>query len=126
MGMHGTGGMQNDLLMSGYADTCWKNIRAFFLRKVLTFFYKHSVELVNWERNLIFLIFHLLVNNQKKDEMGLVPDGQGRKDQSAAAFWSRIRPLDVSRSTISELDFPPSRYRLESKIRTLDLTLLSP
>ena len=79
MGMHGTGGMQSDFLMSGYADTCWKNIRAFFLRKVLTFFYEHSVELVNWERNLIFLIFHLLVNNQKKDEMGLVPDGQGKK-----------------------------------------------
>ncbi len=35
------------------------------------------------------------------------------------------RPRDVSRRRISLLEFPPSRYDLESRTRIPDLTLLS-
>ena len=37
----------------------------------------------------------------------------------------RRRPREVSLITISLLDFPPSRYRLERRTRTPDRTLLS-
>ena len=76
---------------------------------------------------IFFFKTQLTLNNVTKILCGLsVVDKLTKKNQVTDAFWRMRRPLEVSLSTISALDFPPSRYLLESKTRMLDLTLLSP
>jgi hypothetical protein len=53
------------------------------------------------------------------------PARMEKKDQLVVVGWMSKRPRDVSLRITSLLDFPPSRYRLERRTLTPDLTLLS-